>query len=198
MLALLSLASETGLRNVSLSQIAQRVGIRKASLYNHFAAREEIIAALYEYLRAQAAQHQGATPAADAAAQFRGRSALTILTEGVQQYRAMIENPRMKSFFRLILSERVFSNDAADILRKETERMIVATRQLFYALQVHGVLHFAHIDEEALSYAMTVHGLIEYELDCSLAGCAEPSQLLTDFLKAFCSAHLPPTLITDQ
>ena len=195
MLALLSLASDAGLRNVSLSQIAQRVGIRKASLYNHFAAKEEIVTALYEYLRAQARQ-QGAAISADETVQLRGRSALDILTDGVQQYRDMVEHPQMKAFFRLILSERVFSPDAADILCMETERMLQATRQLFYALQVHGILHFDHIDEDALSYAMTIHGLLEYDMDRALAGNAETTPLIQNYLMAFCQAHRPKSATT--
>ena len=188
MLATLKLASEKGLGNVSLSQIAQQVGIRKASLYNHFASKEEIVAELYEYLRAQA-QKQLATSFVDIGALVRDRTALEVLTLGVDNYRKMVESPELKHFYRLILSERVFSSAAADILRRETERMILSCKQLLYALQVHGLMRFECIDETALSYAMTIHGLIEYSMDRQMAGETEDGELIRSYLRAFCQQY---------
>jgi len=50
----LELAAENGLGNVSLSKIAEKVGIRKATLFSHFKSKDEIIRSLYDYLREQA------------------------------------------------------------------------------------------------------------------------------------------------
>ena len=52
--ATLSLASEKGLSNISMSQIAEYIGIKKPSLYNHFKSKDEIIEATYQYLRNEA------------------------------------------------------------------------------------------------------------------------------------------------
>ena len=49
--ATLELAAENGLGTVSMQQIADRVGITKASLYNHFSSREKIVEEMYEQLR---------------------------------------------------------------------------------------------------------------------------------------------------
>ncbi len=46
--------------------------------------------------------------------------------------------------------------------------MIIATKQLFYAMEVHKLLHFENADMSALSFAMTIHGLMDYELDRSM------------------------------
>ena len=37
-----------------MNMIADKVGIKKPSLYNHFVSKEEIVQAMYEYLREQA------------------------------------------------------------------------------------------------------------------------------------------------
>lgn len=58
-IATLELAAEKGLTAVSMAQIADRIGIKKASLYNHFKSKEEIIKQMYVYLRTQAKQRKG-------------------------------------------------------------------------------------------------------------------------------------------
>ena len=52
--AALMLASKNGIDNVSMSQIATQLGIKKPSLYNHFRSKDEIVKAMYDYLRTQA------------------------------------------------------------------------------------------------------------------------------------------------
>ena len=54
---------------------------------------------------------------------------------------------------------------AAKIVAEETDKMIIATKQLFYAMKVHKLLHFTNPDMSAVSFAMTIHGLMDYELD---------------------------------
>ena len=54
LLATLELAAEKGLGNVSLNMIADRIGIRKPSLYNHFSSKEELVEAMYQFLREKA------------------------------------------------------------------------------------------------------------------------------------------------
>ena len=44
---------------------------------------------------------------------------------------------------------------AARIVAEETERMIIATKQLFYAMVIHKLLHFENADMSAVSFAMT-------------------------------------------
>ena len=44
----LELAAEKGLANVSMCMIAYKIGIKKPSLYKHFASKEEIVEAMYE------------------------------------------------------------------------------------------------------------------------------------------------------
>ena len=53
-LATLELASGNGLKSVSMAQIAENVGIKAPSLYNHFRSKDEIVQAMYGYLREKA------------------------------------------------------------------------------------------------------------------------------------------------
>ena len=78
MMATLELAAQHGLGHVSMNMIAERVGIKKPSLYNHFASKEALIEELYRFLR-QRAMELAHPPTMDYGKLFREKSALDIL-----------------------------------------------------------------------------------------------------------------------
>lgn len=72
----------------------------------------------------------------------------------------MNHQEKLLTFYKVIYSERSIQPMAARIVAEETERMIIATKQLFYAMEIHKLLHFDNADMSAVSFAMTVHGLL--------------------------------------
>jgi AcrR family transcriptional regulator len=187
--AALDLASKNGLGSLSLSQIADKVGIQKQSLYNHFSSKEEIIEALYEYLRQKAKENTAADPV-DYGNMVKGKSAYAVLSTAVTSYMNINEDPDMKRFYKFILSERSIHPEAAKIMVNETEKMILATKQLFYAMQVQKVLVFDDPDTAAFGFAMAVHAIMDYMYDQKMAGTKESAKrLLNEYLKEFCQQH---------
>ena len=184
--AALELASEQGLAAVTLSQIAERVGIRKPSLYNHFSSKEELVQAMYTQLRETARAANGVPPA-DPAALFSGRTLEEILLFTLTQYMRFISDTDMLRFFRVLYSERSTSPAAAQIMLEETERMLQTVRSLFYALTVHGKMKNRSVDAAALSYAMTVHSLVDRQMDMMTAGRLDESKIsdISDDLRAY-------------
>ena len=170
-LATLELASESGLKSVSMSRIADRVGIKAPSLYNHFKSKDEIIKAMYSFLR-QKAQQNRSPGFADPEA-FSSKNLEQILTESLSAYLCVITDPNMMRFFRVLYSERSINPLAAEIMLEETEHMIRATRNLFYALAVHGKMKSEGIDTAAMTFALTIHSLIDYQMDRITAGKAD-------------------------
>lgn len=163
-LATLDLAAEYGLRSVSLSQIAERVGIRKPSLYNHFASKDEIVQEAYRFLRAQARERAAAYDA-ELPASFFEKPLEEVLLASFDQYRSFVLDQDLLRFWRVLYTERTTSPVAAQIMVEETERMIRQVKALFYALVAHGRLACDDVDMAALSYAMTIHGLVDHQLD---------------------------------
>ena len=184
--AALELASEQGLGSVTLSQIADRVGIRKPSLYNHFASKEELVGAMYTHLRETARALNGEPPA-DPAAMFAGRSLEEILLFTVERYMSFVCNKDMLRFFKVLYSERSTSPAAAQIMLEETEQMLRTVKSLFYALVVHGKMKNRDVDTAAMSYAMTVHSLVDRQMDMLTAGKINESEILdiSDELRAY-------------
>lgn len=169
--AALELASEYGLKSVSLSQIAEKVGIRKPSLYNHFKSKEELVNSMYTFLRKKAQMNVGITSGPDTFPE--DKSLGEILTGSISVYFSFLSDVNMMKFLKVLYSERSISSVAAQIMLDETDRMISVTKNLFYALVVHGKMRNENVDIAALSYAMTVHSLVDRQMDMITAGLSD-------------------------
>ena len=187
-LTTLELAAEKGLAGVSMSMIADKIGIKKPSLYKHFSSKDEIVEAMYQFLRDKSKENANIKPV-DYSILFSEKTAYEVLKGVMQGYINMNHQEQMLTFYKVIYSERSIQPMAARIVAEETERMIIATKQLFYAMEVHKLLHFENADMRAVSFAMTVHGLMDYELDQKYGYDEAPKNLLDEYLKWFCEQN---------
>lgn len=189
-LATLELAANKGLGNVSMNMIADKVGIKKPSLYNHFSSKEELVEVMYQFLSKEAKKTVN-IGAIDYTTFFVGKSALEILRMVVKGYFNMNQQEHMINFYKVIYSERSLNPLAARIVAEETDNMILATKQLFYAMEVHKLLHFTNPDMSAVSFAMTIHGLMDYKLDQNNGQYSfeTDKNLLDNYLKWFCEEY---------
>ena len=186
-LAALDLAAQKGLGNVSMSQIAEKAGIRKASLYNHFSSKEEIIGEMYLYLREKA--KETLPKGVDMGELMEKKSAREILLTSVKNYAKMNEDENMRRFYKLIYSQRAIESAAAKIMAEETRRMIDATKALFYALDAHGKFLWQDkdIDMSATAFAMGIHSILDYMLDCKNGEEEADEKMLEDYVDWFCA-----------
>ena len=169
--ATLELAAESGMKGVSMSQIAEKIGIKAPSLYNHFRSKNEIIKAMYSFLRDQAqAESNEKTPDFS---KLADKSTEEILLDSVSAYMGMVSNKYMLQFFKVLYSERTTNPIAATIIIEETERMLQSTRNMFYALVVHGKIKNENVDIAAMTYSLTIHSLIDYRMDLLTAGIVD-------------------------
>lgn len=187
-LVTLELAAANGLSNVSMAQIAEKMGIRKPSLYNHFNSKEEIIASMYQYLREKSKEQLSLTDI-DYGEFIKEKSMEEVLTQAVANYNSISTENKMFLFYKVIYSERAVDPNAAKIMAEETKRMITATKNLFYALQVHNKICVKDIDMAAVSFAMSVHAMMDYQLDCSCSGEPVPRDMIQDYIKWFCDQY---------
>lgn len=184
----LELASSRGLRSLSLSDIAKECGISKSTLYSHFESKEDLIERLYLFLREKAKERNNIPPV-DYNALFKDRTLKEILRNVTSSYSSMVQDKDLNAFYRVVLSEKSFSPIAASIYTEETNTMLLATRNLFYALSSKGLAHFTDIDNEAMVFAFTFHSILVLEEDDRTAGTAVSEGLLDSFLEYFSSIH---------
>ena len=184
----LELASSRGLRSLSLSDIAKECGISKSTLYSHFESKEDLIERLYLFLREKAKERNNIPPV-DYNALFKDRTLKEILRTVTSSYSSMVQDKDLNAFYRVVLSEKSFSPIAASIYTEETNTMLLATRNLFYALSSKGKAHFSDVDNEAMVFAFTFHSILVLEEDDGTAGTAVSEGLLDSFLEYFSSIH---------
>ena len=184
----LELASSRGLRSLSLSDIAKECGISKSTLYSHFESKEDLIERLYLFLREKAKERNNIPPV-DYNALFKDRTLKEILRTVTSSYSSMVQDKDLNAFYRVVLSEKSFSPIAASIYTEETNTMLLATRNLFYALSSKGLAHFTDIDNEAMVFAFTFHSILVLEEDDRTAGTAVSEGLMDSFLEYFSSIH---------
>ncbi len=104
---------------------------------------------MYQFLREQSKKNANIKPV-DFSQLFQGKTAYEVL----QGYVNMNHQEKLLTFYKVIYSERSIQPMAARIVAEETERMIIATKQLFYAMVIHKLLHFENADMSAVSFAM--------------------------------------------
>lgn len=191
LLCTLELASEVGLGNVSLQKIADRVGVRKATLFSHYKTKDEIVEALYRYLREQAAQNREA-PVFDYVAFLEGKTATQVLEFIVSGYKKMNADKDMAAFYRFVYAERIFNPIAAKIMIDETETMLNRTNELFSAMQGCGLLHFPHLGTAATSFCLTIHELLDLEQDYIANDKPDTGgQMIKEYIEGFCEEYSP-------
>lgn len=188
LLVTLELAAENGLSNVSMAQIAEKIGIRKPSLYNHFKSKEEIIEAMYQYFRDKSKETLSLTDI-DYGEFVKDKSIEEALRQSVSNYMNMNSGGKMLLFYKVFYSERAINPNAAKIMAEETRRMIIATKNLFYALQAHGKISLDGVDMAATSFAMTIHSMMDYQFDCSCSGEPVSQNMIQEFIKWFCNQY---------
>ncbi len=184
-LSTLNLASKYGLKSLSMSQIAESVGIKKPSLYNHFNSKEELIKEMYGYIRNQSKQDIPNISIED----ILKKSTYDILFDSVMNYKKMIMNEEMFKFYSVIYSERATNNEASQIVIEETNKMINATKALFVLLKENNKLFIDDIEMASISFSMTIHSLIDYEIDLKKSNQNYDENNISKYIKWFSSQY---------
>ncbi len=116
--ALLNLSEEKGFSNVSLSDVAKEVGIRKASLYSHFESQQAMTDAMIKLCQSELGGRQFTVD-------FKAKDAQSLLESLLDSVLSTFTEPPLSSFFSIIIQQRMFDDRFAQ-LHKSIVSMISA------------------------------------------------------------------------
>ena len=177
-LATLELASSKGLGNVSLQMIADKVGIRKASLFNHIVNKDDLLEKMYSYLRETAKKN------VEPIEIDFNQSVYDILVSSFYNYLKLCNETNLSKFYKLIYSERAFNDKAKELVIEETNKMVLATTYLFKELVNRGKLKLDNIEIEAVGYTFALHNFVDFYIDSSALNLETPYKV-EDYIKIF-------------
>ena len=104
-------------------------------------------------------------------------------------YKKMVLNKDMFKFYSVIYSERITNNNASQIVIEETNKMINATKELFRILKEKNKLFIDDIEMASITFSMTIHSLIDYELDCKKNNQDYDENNIQKYIKWFCNQY---------
>ena len=189
--ATLKLASEKGLKAVSMSMIASEIGIKKPSLYNHFRSKEELVSEMYGFLRNKSKDFANVKNI-NYELLFKTKSAPEILKTMVHSYEKMCSCKETEMFYKVVYAERTTSRESAKILTTESETMINQTKKTFSIFQKNNLLSFKNIEISATSFALTIHAMMDFEADKSFSETGKIErdfETIDTFIDLFCEEH---------
>lgn len=164
-LAFLESCFEKNAGGTSLSDVAGRLGIKKASLYNHYESRD----AMVEDTLRWSGEYMKRTYfiPSDIDAISRKYSAETVMKGIVNRWFKLNEKEPLFQIYSFVESEKYISNAAAEISQESREKLISQTATAFLSLSAAGKI--AQITEEkAVQISKMYTGIVMSFLDSYL------------------------------
>ncbi len=181
----LTLASEKGLRSLSMADIAAASGLKKSSLYSHFNSKQDLINELYLYLR----KKSSTKTFVDYSTFVKGKSLREILLTATISYDEMNRKSDMITFYKVIISEKALSKEASKVIIKETETMINASKELFKAIEENKIALFDNLESAAITFALLIHSVLDLRLDAEMAESNISDGILEKVIDSFIKAY---------
>ena len=146
-----------------LSAVAKEVGIRKPSLYNHYASKEAILAAVFEFFRSEIRPPEQPE---EMLARLEHRSAEEILNALIDWYMTHADQPLIADAWVVVSEEQFVNPEAAQLIYDVTERMVGFTRFAFGWMHARGLLpHIEDAHRAGAAFGYAFRGLrLEYVL----------------------------------
>jgi len=170
-LSLLSLGEEKGLANVSMSDIALAVGIRKASLYSHFESYQAMIDATIVYC-------QGILQKRTFVVDFRSKDAQSLLISLVDSFLGTFAEAPLCSYLSIIQQQRMFDETFDNLYRK---LLFMVTARIRVALEYCVQRSWLDIEDTDIASDYFASAVMQCLCDVILQDRKNPSQNNTDW-----------------
>ena len=192
--AALDLFSVRGYEDTSVAEIAEAVGIKAPSLYNHYRSKQEIFTAILhkieEQYRQQASllQLDGSMPELDAA-RYQGISEEVLFSMVLQIFRFFLQDPFAAKCRKMMALEQYRSTEAADLYQKQYyDGPIAYQTELFRQLIQAGAFQNSDPETMALQFYAPIFTLLQL-CDTAPQRTPEAEEMLKKHILAFCRVH---------
>ncbi|MDO5690153.1 MAG: TetR/AcrR family transcriptional regulator [Tissierellia bacterium] len=159
----LILFGESGFSGVSMRDIADRVGIKAASIYNHFSGKDEIFAQLFDEMELRYDKYMDGIMQGEGDQEFFGSITFARLADAVEQIFLYFLTDTMAAPFRKMLTiEQNRSSLAANGFRSFLiERPLEYQTEIFRYLKETGQLQIGRPELAALHFYGPIYLLLQ-------------------------------------
>lgn len=152
----IDLFSQYGYNGVSVRQIAQTVGIRESSIYNHYKSKEAILDSIFEYYIEQMLSQD--IPIEQASANL-DVSFDYFYQEGLNAFATHLKDDKMSKITRIILIESYHNDKIREFMKKSIiEDAIIGWVNLFNLMKYKKLIR-KDIDSRQLAESFYKYGL---------------------------------------
>jgi AcrR family transcriptional regulator len=162
--SVLKIAFEKGIAGTSLADIAGDLGIKKASLYNHFESRDDILAATGVFCASLLRANPYIPP--DYKTTAAKYSVRAVLKGIVRRYLKLYERDLPLRVIMYVESGKYFYTKAAEAAREERAKIRVQVRTLFSAFAAEGKLPFKNALELDTAAWCFTEAVSSYTAEC--------------------------------
>lgn len=149
--AMLELASVNGIHKTSLSMVANKVGIRKSSLYYYFTSKDEMVKEMYSSFR----NRKISVLPIDFSLSIE-----EIIITSFKNYLLLCNDDKMKKVFMLVESEKFIDEIAKNIYLEETHTMLKTSYGLFSKIQEIKNIEIVNLEDFSQLYCLYAHELV--------------------------------------
>ncbi|HPZ15072.1 MAG TPA: TetR/AcrR family transcriptional regulator [Sphaerochaeta sp.] len=175
---LLTLASQRGLSNVSLSLLASECSITKAALFHHFESRDALERELFTFATDLAQTQMATIPLTG--------SATDVLFAAMDHWHGLYAQEPLRSFYRIIEAEALHRSEAMRIKRSLSQMIKAQSRAVLESLSSTGRLAIGDVEFAILTLSTGAEHFLTRLLSEDEETIAwEEEQFITSFARLY-------------
>lgn len=176
----LNLFAEKGYEATSIRDITKAVGLSVASFYNHFAGKNELLQAVYDFYRGL--NNTEATAQPDVEQMVDQMSPFEIFDQMAHQIIETLRDEKLVKLTRIIINEQFTNETAREIADKDRQVLLSSMVKLFSVMAGKGRIRVKEPEALGRMVGYMYLGFAEENIHASILGAQDPTTVVNNQL----------------
>jgi AcrR family transcriptional regulator len=176
----LNLFAEKGYEATSIRDITKAVGLSVAAFYNHFAGKNELLQAVYDFYRGL--NNTEATAQPDVEQMVDQMSPSEIFDQMAHQIIETLRDEKLVKLTRIIINEQFTNETAREIADKDRQVILSSMVKLFSVMAGKGRIRVKEPETMGRLVGYMYLGFAEENIHASILGAQDPTTVVNNQL----------------